>query len=507
MGKTCRTARLGLLAGLATTLTTAACASAAPAPPASLPFVRFDGARSNDHVGGAVAVAGDVNGDGHADVVIGAPSARSAPGRRGGAAYVVFGPFAPGEEVDLGSLGARGFTMSATPKHSGWLTGYSVARAGDVNGDGLMDVIVGEPSAAAEDEGRFVTPGRAYVVFGRRRPHDVELSSLGAGGITLTGRTQFFPDAFGWQVSGAGDVDGDGLADVAILAPGNPGYENAYTPGRAYVVFGRRAGGSITMRRLGRHGFRLGGDGELLGANAIAAAGDWNGDGRGDVAVTGYNANGGEGAVYVVYGKRYRRDVRVAHLGRDGLWIRGGQDAPPYRLSNPALAGGADVNGDGRPDLVVGEPRNGKGGAAWLIGGTRSRGPISMFPPGPRGWAVARAGVPRWDAGSSVAVGRVDADARADVVLLAHGTPYVVYGTRTERTASLASLSPAQGFAIDAAQEPPPVEPEVPGTQAFTTVAAGDVTGDGRAEILAGAFSAGHLGRDRAGAVYLFFAP
>jgi hypothetical protein len=507
MGKTCRAARLGVLAGLATTLVAAAGAAAEPAPPATPPFVRFDGARSNDHVGWAIAVAGDVNGDGHADVIIGAPSARSAPGRRGGAAYVVFGPFSPGEEIDLGSLGARGFEMRATPKRSGWLTGYSVAAAGDVNGDGLGDVIVGEPSAQAEDEGRLVTPGRAYVVFGRRRPHDIDLASLGAGGITLTGRVQFFPDAFGWQVAGVGDVDGDGLADVAILAPGNPGYENRYTPGRAYVVFGRRAPGAITMRRLGRHGFRLAGDGELLGANAIGGAGDWNGDGRADVAVTGYNANHGEGAVYVVYGKRYRRDVRVAHLGGDGLWIRGGQGAPPYRLSNPALAGGADANGDGRPDLVVGEPRNGQGGAAWLVAGTRSRGPIAMFPPGPPGWPVARAGGARWDAGSSIALGRVDADARADVVLLAHGTPYVVYGTRTVQTASLASLSPAQGIAIDVAQEPPPVQPEVPGTKAFTSVAAGDVTGDGRAEVLAGASNAGHLGRDRAGAAYLFLAP
>jgi hypothetical protein len=130
-----------------------------------------------------------------------------------------------------------------------------------------------------------------------------------------------------------------------------------------------------------------------------------------------------------------------------------------------------------------------------------------MFPPGPRAWPLARAGVRDWHAGSSVALGRVDADARADVVLLAHGTPYVVYGTRTVQTASLASLSPAQGFAIDTTQELPPVAPEVPGTQAFTSVAAGDVTGDGRAEILAGAFNAGHRGRDRAGAAYLFFAP
>jgi hypothetical protein len=73
-------------------------------------------------------------------------------------------------------------------------------------------------------------------------------------------------------------------------------------------------------------------------------------------------------------------------------------------------------------------------------------------------------------------------------------------------TASLAALSTVQGFAIDTTQEPPPAQPEVPGTQAFTTVAAGDVTGDGRAEIFAGASNATHLGRDRAGAAYLFFA-
>lgn len=483
-----------------------AAAPAAAAAPVALPFVRFVGAAGGDGAATSVAVAGDVNGDGHADVVIGAPGPREESDPRGGAAYVVFGPFAPGEQIDLAALGARGFAMHAARKGGVWLAGMSVAGAGDVNGDGLMDVIVGAPAIPHPEQ---VWPrgarGHAYVVFGRRRPVDVQLGSLGSRGITLTGTVRGFPDAFGWQVAGAGDVDGDGLADVAIDAPGNPGFESSWTPGIGYVVFGRRAPGRIRMSRLGRRGFRLVGASELGGINAIVGAGDWNRDGRDDVAMAGGNALGGEGAIYVVYGRRYDRDVAVAGLGRDGLLIRGGHSDRKYRLVGAALAGGSDMTGDGRPDLVVGMPAG--AGRAWLVPGSRAARPIDLTPPGTNAWVTALGADRAWRTASAVAVGRVDADRRADTVLLADGTPYVVYGTPRPRTARLASLTRSRGFAIDRSLEPRfEGDARRPPSNGFTAVAAGDVTGDGRAEILAGAPLASHLGRDRAGAAYLFFA-
>src|SRR5437764_583187 len=87
---------------------------------------------------------------------------------------------------------------------------FGSVAAGDVNADGLADVIVGAPGATPSQEGPQTQVGKAYIVFGSRTPHDLGLAALGAGGITLTGQAHHFPDAFGWQVAGVGDVDGDG---------------------------------------------------------------------------------------------------------------------------------------------------------------------------------------------------------------------------------------------------------------------------------------------------------
>ncbi len=300
----------------------------AGAPPAlaqtvSLPSIRIDGAAAGDMAGTSIAGAGDVNGDGHPDVVIGAPGALPTEnGGGGGAAYVVFGPFTAGESIDLANLGTRGFVMRGSNKGLGQSAGTSVAGAGDVNGDGLADVIVGAPAASPSQEGPMTQPGRAYIVFGSRTPRDVTLAALGSAGITLTGESHRFPDAFGWQVAAAGDVNHDGLKDVIVAAPGDPGFEEQYTRGRAYVVYGRRSGGSISMAGLGARGFRIGfGSGGQM--TSVAGVGDWNRDGRADVAVADGAALTGRGAVWVIYGRRAGHNTDLAHLGRDGILIAG----------------------------------------------------------------------------------------------------------------------------------------------------------------------------------------
>ena len=92
-----------------------------------------------------------------------------------------------------------------------------------MNGDGLDDVVIGAPGGSPEDEGLATQSGRAYVVFGRRAGGSVDLGRLGRLGIVIEGRRRAVTDAFGWSVDGAGDVDRDGLDDVVIAAPGNPG--------------------------------------------------------------------------------------------------------------------------------------------------------------------------------------------------------------------------------------------------------------------------------------------
>ena len=104
--------------------------------------------------------------------------------------------------------------------------GRSVSGAGDVNGDRRPDLIVGAPGAiSGNQEGERKARGRAYVVFGKSSAPAVDLGRLGAGGFQITGRHFRFPDAFGLTVSGAGDVDRNGRADVIVGSGGNPGFE------------------------------------------------------------------------------------------------------------------------------------------------------------------------------------------------------------------------------------------------------------------------------------------
>ena len=171
-----------------------------------------------------VAAAGDVNGDGLADVIIGAPSDRtSSPGR----SYVVFGRTDTSTPIHLSNLGIGGFAIESLVP--GDMSGWSVATAGDLNGDGLSDLLVGAPGVGYTNEYR----GHTYVIFGRTNSTTVQLSDIaaGSGGFVIAGQSN--GDQSGSSVSAAGDVDGDGLADLIVGAP-DAGLE----AGKSYVIFG-----------------------------------------------------------------------------------------------------------------------------------------------------------------------------------------------------------------------------------------------------------------------------
>jgi FG-GAP repeat/Putative Ig domain len=192
--------------------------------------LRIDGAIGGGRASAAVAGAGDVNGDGRGDVVVGAPQ-ETARGRSGsGSAYVIFGTESP-TTVDLAQVGARGFRIDGAA--DGDRLGTAVGGAGDVNGDGLADVVLGAPDADAHGRGGS---GTAFVVFGRREtPAAVDLAALGGAGFRIDGAAAL--DNAGAAVAGAGDVNGDGRADVVVGAP-QAGNNARPGSGSAHVLIG-----------------------------------------------------------------------------------------------------------------------------------------------------------------------------------------------------------------------------------------------------------------------------
>jgi hypothetical protein len=205
----------------------------------------INGQCAGDYSGRSVSAAGDVNGDGLADLIVGAYGSDPAAGSYAGRSYVVFGQTG-GSGVDLSAVaaGIGGFVING--QCAGDFSGSSVSSAGDVNGDGLADLIVGADSS---DPAAGIYAGRSYVVFGKTDGSAVNLSAVaaGGGGFVINGQCAY--DASGRSVSSAGDVNGDGLADLIVGAPwSDPGAGYAM-PGAATSSLARPVAAPLTSRR------------------------------------------------------------------------------------------------------------------------------------------------------------------------------------------------------------------------------------------------------------------
>lgn len=331
--------------------------------------VTFRGGAAGDGLGFAVSSAGDINGDGFDDLILGAREANGGGDADAGSSYVVFGRaggFAAGIDV-AGLTGANGFAILGADTTD--RSGYSVAAAGDVNGDGIDDLIIGAPQG---DPGGRANAGEAYVVFGRLGGFGatLDLGALtGADGFTISGVDA--GDHAGWSVSSAGDLNGDGRADLVIGAlyadPG--GRDNA---GETYVVFGRAGGfgANLDLSSMpAATGFTITGTAALnLTGHSVASAGDVNGDGIDDLLIGALYADGtggvDAGETWVVFGRTtgFGSVLDLASLnGQTGFAIVG---AAAGDFSGQSVSAAGDVNGDGFDDLIIGAPHADPSGRA-----------------------------------------------------------------------------------------------------------------------------------------------
>ncbi len=276
----------------------------------SIPDVILVGDTAYDYFGTSVSGAGDVNGDGYDDVIVGADGKDIGGNLNAGAAYIYFG----GPSMDsIPDVILAGDTADD-------YFGTSVSGAGDVNGDGYDDVIVG---ADEKDIGGNSDVGAAYIFFGSPNMDSIP-------DVVLVGDSK--DGYFGCSVSGAGDVNGDGYDDVIV---GEEGRDS--TKGAAFIFYGGQSMDSIDD--ISSYGAQ---NGQYLGCS-VSGAGDVNGDGYDEVIIgeKGYNFEGNTeaGAAIILF-----NDLHSIFMGGEAA----------YDEFGTSVSGAGDVNGDGYDDVIVG---------------------------------------------------------------------------------------------------------------------------------------------------------
>ena len=399
--------------------------------------------------------AGDINGDGIEDIIIGAPYANSHHGE----VYIIYGGNNnETSRIDLNvplSL-EKGFTVfGGTENH---FFGDYVSTAGDLNGDGIDDVIISDP---------YKTPGSGmvYVIYGNRhRKANINLSSglNPTEGFSIVSNDE---EILGLSVGYAGDINSDGLSDIFI---GDSAYETIESSGKVYVVYGRNGGmDSVNASSLNsEQGFVISGEICLTKSRSvISGAGDVNADGIDDIIIAG------KGKASLIFGRKGGiEDLVLESLSpSQGFTLTGAEkNGLDYSVGRAG-----DLNQDGIDDILIGDADEGK---VYVIFGSKdienltlngeleeSQGYIISGEKG-LGYIVQGAGNFNGDGLDDLLIGNYQEEAHKCGA-------YILYGKASNGNLLMSSLEPDEGMYFEG-------EVEYPWSK-WTLSNAGDFNNDG----------------------------
>jgi len=468
------------------------------------------------NAGYAVSNVGDFNNDGIDDFFVGAPNATTLAGNSAGIGYLIFGDSTGFPSTfSLGDIdGTNGVAFIGA--QFGRDLGWSADFAGDVNNDGIDDLIIGSSG------------NEAYVVFGTSSalPAEIDISTLnGSNGFTFAGQ-----ETAGWSVAGVGDINGDGIDDVAIGGPAVDPIGGAANSedGAVYVIFGKSSAFNARIETEiplvgnteldGVEGFTIyGATGNDRAGTSVSSLGDVNGDGINDILIGAQlGGTGGLGEAYVVFGRSsggFGTELDLATLnGSNG-----------FTLLNPtgnsragfSVSGIGDFNGDGFNDLIIGEPDEPNDPIAvrtsYVVFGTDQGFAATIDLDslnGTNGFEIFDGGGLSRLGFSVSGIGDFNGDGLDDLIigdfvarpegLVNQGQAYVIFGTTDDLSAGidLENLSPDQGFQIKG--------PAAFTDTGFSVSGAGDINNDGYDDIILGAPEADPV-TDREGQAFVIY--